>query len=395
MSSGDAFLHAILAAPDDDAPRFIYADWLDEHGEPGRAELIRVQCELARLDASDPRRWELEDRESALLAARGAEWAGPVRELVGGWRFRRGFVEEISLPAAGFLRHGETLFRLAPLRRARLRDVRELPALLGDLGRLQAFVALLSRLEGIDLSGEPLLMIPNVGLELLAVPPLRLTSLNLECTGVGGGAVETLANSPLAETLTDLNLGRNPLGADGVHALAASRHLKRLTSLSLSAVGRANESIVPALVGSPLLPRLTALRLGHCRLGPDVVQRLAASPAAAGLEELDLCFNPLGAEGVRALAASPHLTRLTALNLSRTHRGDDGAKVLAESALLGRLTALDLSLNRVGDAGGRALAAYARPARMTRLDLIYNRLTPAAMRALCDRYGERACLFRR
>jgi uncharacterized protein (TIGR02996 family) len=26
-----AFLQAIMAAPDDDAPRLIYADWLDEH----------------------------------------------------------------------------------------------------------------------------------------------------------------------------------------------------------------------------------------------------------------------------------------------------------------------------------------------------------------------------
>lgn len=26
------FLRAILAAPDDDAPRLIYADWLDENG---------------------------------------------------------------------------------------------------------------------------------------------------------------------------------------------------------------------------------------------------------------------------------------------------------------------------------------------------------------------------
>ncbi len=45
----DAFMAAILAAPDDDLPRLVFADWLDEHGEPERAEFIRVQCELARL----------------------------------------------------------------------------------------------------------------------------------------------------------------------------------------------------------------------------------------------------------------------------------------------------------------------------------------------------------
>lgn len=32
----------LLAAPNDDLPRLIYADWLDEHGEPERAEFIRA-----------------------------------------------------------------------------------------------------------------------------------------------------------------------------------------------------------------------------------------------------------------------------------------------------------------------------------------------------------------
>ena len=42
------FLAAICANPDDDAPRLVYADWLDEHGDP-RGEFIRVQVELAAL----------------------------------------------------------------------------------------------------------------------------------------------------------------------------------------------------------------------------------------------------------------------------------------------------------------------------------------------------------
>jgi uncharacterized protein (TIGR02996 family) len=42
-----AFIEAILAAPADDTPRLVYADWLEENGEPLRAEFIRVQCEVA------------------------------------------------------------------------------------------------------------------------------------------------------------------------------------------------------------------------------------------------------------------------------------------------------------------------------------------------------------
>ena len=33
----EAFLQAIRENPDDDAPRLIYADWLEERGDPRRA----------------------------------------------------------------------------------------------------------------------------------------------------------------------------------------------------------------------------------------------------------------------------------------------------------------------------------------------------------------------
>lgn len=54
-----AGLAAVLAAPDDDTPRLVLADWLEERadlfadpqGMRDRAEFVRVQCELARLEA--------------------------------------------------------------------------------------------------------------------------------------------------------------------------------------------------------------------------------------------------------------------------------------------------------------------------------------------------------
>lgn len=47
-------LREIAASPDDDTLRLAFADWLDEHGDPAdadRAEFVRVQCELERLEA--------------------------------------------------------------------------------------------------------------------------------------------------------------------------------------------------------------------------------------------------------------------------------------------------------------------------------------------------------
>lgn len=44
----DALLDAIFDAPDDDTPRLVYADWLQEHGQENYAEFIRLQCAAAR-----------------------------------------------------------------------------------------------------------------------------------------------------------------------------------------------------------------------------------------------------------------------------------------------------------------------------------------------------------
>src|SRR5262245_48224140 len=46
----DALLAGILAEPDDDRRRAVSADWLEEHGQQARAELIRLQCRLADID---------------------------------------------------------------------------------------------------------------------------------------------------------------------------------------------------------------------------------------------------------------------------------------------------------------------------------------------------------
>lgn len=46
------FLQSILADPDNDGPRLVYADWLDENGDGARAEFIRLQIESARLHAA-------------------------------------------------------------------------------------------------------------------------------------------------------------------------------------------------------------------------------------------------------------------------------------------------------------------------------------------------------
>src|SRR5262249_36862393 len=74
-----AFLNDIADHPEDDALRLIFADWLDDHGQPARAELFRVQCTLAALPEGDPRRAELELRERDVRGrVLAGAWPGPL-----------------------------------------------------------------------------------------------------------------------------------------------------------------------------------------------------------------------------------------------------------------------------------------------------------------------------
>src|SRR5919198_2379386 len=120
----DAFLRAVRAAPDDDLPRLVYADYLDERGDP-RGEFIRVQCQLAQVPPDDRGRPKLEVRERELLRAHRAEWSGDLSDFAEHWHFARGFVESVTLGAAAFLRRGAALLGRSPVRAVALRDAWE------------------------------------------------------------------------------------------------------------------------------------------------------------------------------------------------------------------------------------------------------------------------------
>jgi uncharacterized protein (TIGR02996 family) len=75
-----AFLADICANPDDDTPRLVYADWLEDHGDADRAEFVRAQVELSQppTPRSRTRRRQLEQRVKAMWKHHGKQWAeGP------------------------------------------------------------------------------------------------------------------------------------------------------------------------------------------------------------------------------------------------------------------------------------------------------------------------------
>jgi len=98
MSDKAALLRAIHANPDDDTPRLVYADWLDEHGQPERADLIRWQIEYERTSDN-----ALHARAHELLLAHQAEWTayfGPRDSDRVHFGFHRGFPESVSFSGA-------------------------------------------------------------------------------------------------------------------------------------------------------------------------------------------------------------------------------------------------------------------------------------------------------
>src|SRR5262249_21935244 len=80
-------LAAVYAAPGDDAPRLVYADWLSERSDP-RGEFLSLQIARATSGARTTA------RERALLVAHQDEWLGPLRPilLTTGLRLERGFL---------------------------------------------------------------------------------------------------------------------------------------------------------------------------------------------------------------------------------------------------------------------------------------------------------------
>ncbi len=120
-----ALFQAILAAPHDDAPRLVYADWLDENAdrfpdplaraERARAEFIRLQCAFARLAPegwlAGPRPFapELEKRERRLFLQYGGKWRRAFPVAMSSAPFDRGF-----LRPARAVRPQEFLEQLAP-----------------------------------------------------------------------------------------------------------------------------------------------------------------------------------------------------------------------------------------------------------------------------------------
>jgi uncharacterized protein (TIGR02996 family) len=183
----EPFRAASAERPQDDLTRLVFADYLDDAGDPLKAELLRVQVELDQASqrpsetVADAARWvDLKHREEQLKTEHRPELLGALAEFPNASViFRRGLPVTFSRAAHHTI---------------------------GDDG-----AAALARCQ-----------------ELRTV-----TRLYLDHSGIGDRGAEALAGSPNLAAVTDLDLSGNPISARGARALMSSPVLTNLERLNL------------------------------------------------------------------------------------------------------------------------------------------------------------------
>ena len=279
----EGLLHAIMAEPDEDAPRLIYADWLEEQGDSDRAEFIRLQCQWANPAGETQHLFQVMVRVKRLEAKHGRRWKSAYPEdMRDDFSFHRGLLTSVTIPGQDFPPMPDFLVANPLLHILHVDHVEpEFPTWNHNFGR----------------------------------PWLRqFTHLNLFANRGGDQMVAALCKSPYLHNLRSLDLSGNEITDAGAVSLAATKSLPSLVRLSL----RSN------------------------RLQDDGAKALAGSSHRGNLQALDLSWNYIGDVGATALAKSWHLAKLEALDLSSNPLHDTGLKALAKASGLPALRRLFL-----------------------------------------------------
>jgi uncharacterized protein (TIGR02996 family) len=233
-----ALFRAVCEQPWDDAVRLVYADWLEEHGQPQRAAFIRFQIENQGQERD--RAWfqkalEFEPFEplwqKEIPTLPGVKWSNS---------FQRGFLDAVVFESVkSFTQHAEAVFAASPLddiglRRVSDRTIREVLA-----------CPLLARLRGLRLLGS----LTDEGVRQVASCPAlaRLEFLVIWGGDFGDAAAAAIARSPYLGRLKCLSFSDHCIGDRGVAALADSPNLVALTDLVLHGTRGLSPAVIQKL----------------------------------------------------------------------------------------------------------------------------------------------------
>jgi uncharacterized protein (TIGR02996 family) len=356
-SDFEALLKAVFANPDDDTPRLVFADFLEENDQSERAALIRYQCEHARLRSGSRRRRELDALIEPLIE-KMIERIEPMPEGMG-YEFHRGFIR-LRGDAAFYVDVGSLPTRFTRL----FRDgwVEQIT------GSAYAFgfdddssLSLLALVGELDASGERL---RDEGLVRLAAVTAeartagRLARIKLQ--KVNQKTFDQLVRAQRGEVVSLAALNAE-LPPERYHYGLNSPHFDLLLRS-----GRLSGGRVVAL-GGPL--------------GDDELVTLLATDLSE-LRELRLDGWELSPAGMKALATGPALSHLTDLCLIGCEVEPGGVAALASGSALGRLETLWLVDCGLTDADATALAASRGFPALQRLDLDNSRMSARGVAAV-------------
>lgn len=359
MTDRDPLLAAVRADPYADTPRLVYADWLDDTGDPAdaaRAAFIRLQIQQARAEPYSPEARAAGEAAGRLHAEHHESWT---RHLPGwvGCQFARGFVDQVTVAAADFAAVAAEVFAAEPVTAVQISRTRP---------------------DGEWASFEPVLDVPELArVRRFAFLPGLMESIEYDA----------LARCRHLTDLDELSLRGNPIPAGWLTEFLVGPALPQLTALDLSDIPNIGPQVAWGLRHSPR--RLARLDLSRVRLHSRELQTVLESKALSQVEELRLGrLDPREPEGPASLLNVGWLVpwaRLRLLDLTGQGVGDQGAEEIARTREAGGLRWLGLGRNRLGAEAVRQFL------KADQLDLLYldvrdNGLGPPAVAALRRRY---------
>lgn len=318
-SGGDAkqsLLDAIIARPEDDDLRLVYADWLEEHGEV-RGEFIRLQCELSQLVPYSQAYFAVLNRSEPILQANREHWATELGvKITRKIKYVRGFPSILEVAATDFLKHGKRLQRATPLDWLRLPYSSNRVHKLVDSG-------LLEPLTGLNLKSQKL-SLDEVQAMLQHVPNLKRLSLQWFQHQLDRDIANLLLRMPSRENLAELRIEGSSVAGGFFRQLGRSGGLPNLCSLRM---GSDENTKLPDHFHDLELPSLQTLsidgvltiadiqkltqrhglkniRLRHGRMVAQCVTAMIEAGWFRSAESIELINKQLGVRSSTALMAS-------------------------------------------------------------------------------------------
>lgn len=379
MTTREALIAAIAAAPDDDLPRLVAADWFEENGEPERAEFVRLQLlAFAGLGMKPPPR---SSRSVELVSRHAARWFAPFLDAldptrpggVGCWFDGRS--------SRNCLLHGP-------------KGTPDQPGYFRSAACRRGFVCMFDlHLEGrppASSVGAALRAKPATALHVVVHPHrrawgqftepelARITDLSVHELTHGWPLMAILPafEDPHLSGVRTLTLyARNPttrphlmpLDANTVRAFVASPLARRVTDLT-SYLDESGLRVLCEADG----PRFESLRVrNRIDLSTEVALSLASAGFAGHLRRLEFSA-AVDDTALRALTASGRLPRLTELQIHLRDTSGEGLAALAAAEFTPGLeeVVLDFEGELPDTAALRPLAQALRPDVLQQLRVV-------------------------